>query len=80
MQGLPAAKSSTLDLARRFWAIIAILIFFASFARTWLPMIGVLGAIVLVFVVRELAWRAPAAIRSRAVYVTALLVDRRRCW
>jgi general L-amino acid transport system permease protein len=73
LQGVVATRSSAFDLARRFWAIIAILIFFASFARTWSPMIGVLGAIATVFVVRELAWRAPAALRRRAIYLTALL-------
>lgn len=74
LQGVEATKSTALNLARRFWAVIAVLIFFASFARTWLPMIGVLGSIATVFVVRELAWRAPAALRHRAIYVTALLV------
>ncbi len=74
LQGVEASKSSALNLARRFWAIIAILIFFASFARTIQPMIGVLVAIAIVFIVRELAWRAPAALRHRATYLTALLV------
>ena len=74
LQGVEAVKSSAFNLARRFWAVIAVLIFFASFARTWSPMIGVLGAIATVFVVRELAWHAPAALRRRAIYLTALLV------
>lgn len=74
LQGLQSSKSSILDLVRRFWPIIAILIFFASFARTILPMVGVLATIVIVFVVRELAWVAPAAFRSRAVFVAALLM------
>lgn len=74
LQGVEATKSSALDLARRFWAIIAILIFFSSFARTIQPLIGVVAAIATVFVVRELAWRAPAAIRRRAIYITMLLV------
>jgi general L-amino acid transport system permease protein len=74
LQGVETVRSSALGLARRFWAIIAVLIFFACFARTWSPMIGVLGAIATVFVVRELAWRAPAALRRRAIYITALLV------
>lgn len=71
-QGVPAVKSSALDLARRFWAVIAILLFFASFTRTWPPRIGVVVAILLVFVVRELAWIAPRWLRARALYITAL--------
>jgi general L-amino acid transport system permease protein len=74
MQGLTPDPSGPLQLLRRFWAIIAVLILFASFARTIQPMIGVLAAIVLVFVVRQLAWSAPRAIRTRAVYIAALAV------
>ncbi len=74
LQGVEATKSTAIDLARRFWAIIGILIFFSAFAKTWPPRIGVVAAIVLVFIVRELAWRAPAVLRARAVYVSALLV------
>lgn len=73
-QGLVPDKTGPLQLLRRFWAILAILVLFASFARTIQPMIGVLAAIALVFVVRQLAWAAPAAIRSRATYITALMV------
>ncbi len=74
LQGVEPPHSSSLNLARRFWAVIAILIFFAAFARTIQPMIGVVTSIVLVFVVREIAWRLPSAVRSRALYVVALLV------
>ena len=49
------------------------LIFFVSFARTLLPYFGLLAVFVLVFVGRELGWRSPAALRSRAVYIGALL-------
>lgn len=73
-QGLVPDKTGPLQLLRRFWAILAILVLFASFARTTQPMIGVLAAIALVFIVRQLAWAAPAAIRSRATYITALMV------
>jgi general L-amino acid transport system permease protein len=74
MQGLIPEPSGALRLARRFWPIIAVLILFASFARTIQPMIGVLAAIALAFIVRQLGWAAPAAIRTRALYITALLV------
>ncbi len=74
LQGVDAVKSSALDLARRFWAIIAILIFFSAFTRTWPPRVGVVAAILFVFIVRELAWMAPKGVRTRAVYVSALLV------
>lgn len=73
-QGLTPDRTGPLQLLRRFWAILAVLILFASFARTIQPMVGVLAAIALVFIVRQLAWAAPAAIRNRAVYGTALLV------
>ena len=73
-QGLTPESSTVLDLVRRFWAIIAILLLFASFARTAQPKIGIVAVIVLTLVVRQLAWSAPAAIRSRAIYLSALLV------
>ena len=73
-QGLTPDPTGTLDLLRRFWAIIAILLLFASFAQTAPPKIGIVVAMVVVFAVRRLAWLAPRAIRSRAVYITALLV------
>ncbi len=74
VQGVEATHSSLLDLARRFWAVIAVLILFASFARTALPMIGILGAIAIVFATRQLGWMAPVAIRRRAPFIAALLV------
>lgn len=74
LQGMDSTKSSVLNLVGRFWPILAILVFFASFARTILPMLGVLATIAIVFVVRELAWAAPKAFRQRAVFVVALLV------
>jgi His/Glu/Gln/Arg/opine family amino acid ABC transporter permease subunit len=73
-QGLTAEPTGTLQLVRRFWAVLAILILFASFARTIQPMVGVLAAIVLVFVVRRVAWSAPAAVRSRATFIAAFAV------
>jgi general L-amino acid transport system permease protein len=73
-QGLTPEPTSTLLIARRFWAILAILVLFASFARTIMPMIGVLVAIAIVFVVRQLAWMAPRPIRTRAVYIASLAV------
>ncbi len=74
LQGVEPIRSSSLNLARRFWAIIAILIFFSAFAETWPPRIGIVAAIATVFIVRELAWAAPRPLRTRAVYVAALLV------
>lgn len=73
-QGVTAEHSSALSLARRFWAIIAVLLLFASFARTIQPLLGVIGVIAVVFVIREVAWRAPRALRTRAIFVSALLV------
>lgn len=73
VQDLPAAKESLLSLVRRFWAIIAVLIFFVSFARTLPPYIGLAAAFVLIVVAREIGWRLPASIRARAVFIGAAL-------
>lgn len=73
-QGLPPERSSHLQIARRFWAIIAILLFFASFTRTAPPKIGVVAVILTVFVCRQIGLMLPRAIRSRVSFITALLV------
>ncbi|MCP3993083.1 MAG: ABC transporter permease subunit, partial [Actinomycetia bacterium] len=70
---LPAAKSSWLQLLRRFWAIVAVLIFFVSFARTILPYVGLAVAFVLLIISREVGWRLSAAVRERAVYIGSAL-------
>ena len=73
-QDLPAEKESLAGLARRFWAIIAIMVFFVSFARTFLPYIGVAVALGLVLLTRELGWRLPATVRRHGVFIGATLV------
>ncbi len=73
-QELPAEKESILGLARRFWGIIAVMIFFVSFARTVLPFIGLAGAFALVIVAREVGWRLPASVRRSAAFIGASLV------
>lgn len=70
---LPAEQATWLELIRRFWAIIAVLVFFVSFARTFLPFLGLAVVFALVVVGREFGWRSPAALRSRATYVGASL-------
>ncbi len=72
-QELPAAKESWWSLIRRFWAIIAVTVFFVSFARTVLPFLGLALAFVIVFVMRETGWRLPAAVRERATYIAAMI-------
>jgi general L-amino acid transport system permease protein len=72
-QDLPTEKSSWVDLLRRFWAVIAIVIFFVSFARTLTPYLLVLGAFALLVAGRELGWAISAAIRARAVYIGATI-------
>ena len=72
-QGVPADKESLVGLARRFWALIAVIVFFVSFARTALPYIGIAAAFVLVIASRELGWRMPGAIRRRAVFIGSVL-------
>ncbi len=73
MQGVEYERATWGSLLRRFWTIIAIIIFFVSFARTALPYIGVAGGMVLAVGSRELGWRAPAAVRARSVYIGAAL-------
>ncbi len=68
---LPAARPTWLELLQRFWPLVAVLIFFVSFARTALPYIGLAVAFALVVVGREAGWRSSAAIRDRAIYIGA---------
>lgn len=70
---LPADQPSWRELVQRFWAIIAVLIFFVSFARTALPYLGLAGAFALIVITREFGWRTSEAIRSRSAYVGAVL-------
>ncbi|MCP5035886.1 MAG: ABC transporter permease subunit, partial [Actinomycetia bacterium] len=70
---LPAAKSTWLELLRRFWAIAAVLVFFVSFARTILPYIGLAAAFAILVLSREVGWRLSVAIRERAVYIGSVL-------
>jgi general L-amino acid transport system permease protein len=72
-QDLPAEKEAWSSLLRRFWAILAVIVFFVSFARTLTPYLLVLGAFVTVVASREFGWAALAAIRTRAVYIGAML-------
>jgi general L-amino acid transport system permease protein len=72
-KGLPTEEHSWPDMLRRFWAVIAILIVFVSFARTVLPYIG-LAVLFVVFVVgRELGRRVPGLSRTRALLLAGLM-------
>jgi general L-amino acid transport system permease protein len=73
IQDLPAVKESLLSLVRRFWAIIAVLVFFVSFARTLPPYIGLAAAVLLIVAAREIGWRMPTSIRARSVFIGAAL-------
>lgn len=73
-QDLPAEKEPVQSLLRRFWAVIAVTVFFVSFARTALPYIGLAAAFVLVIAMRELGWRMPAAVRRSAAHIGASLL------
>jgi len=72
-QDLPAAKEPLRSLLRRFWAVIAVMIFFVSFARTLPPYIGLAVAFLIAIAAREIGWRLPASIRARAMYIGAAL-------
>lgn len=72
-KGLPTESHSWPDLLRRFWAIIAVLIFFVSFARTVPPFVALAGTFVVFFVSRELGRRFSAAVRTRGLFFAGLL-------
>ena len=72
-KGLPPEPHSWPDLLRRFWAIIAVLIFFLSFARTVPPFVGLATIFVAFFVSRELGRRFNPAMRTRGMFFSGLL-------
>jgi general L-amino acid transport system permease protein len=72
-QGVPPKRQSWFGLLRRFWPIIAVFIFFASFAKNLSPMILVVTAVLVAVGTRWVGWAAPAALRLRAGFITALL-------
>ena len=72
--GVEAHKETYQGLLRRFWPLLAVMIFFCSFARTLPPYIGLALVFATVLVFRELGWRSPLALRSRAVFIGAVLV------
>ena len=72
-KGLPTELHSWPDLLRRFWAVIAVLIFFVSFARTVPPFVA-LACIFVAFVIsRELGRRFSATMRTRGLFLAGLL-------
>lgn len=73
-QELPTEKEPLSSLFRRFWAIIGVMVFFVSFARTALPYYGVAGAIVIAVVMREAGWHLPEAVRKSAAFIGATLL------
>ena len=66
---LPAEKESWLDLFRRFWAIVFILIFFVSFARTLPPFLGLAAVFATIVITREIGWRISRSVRDRAAFI-----------
>ena len=68
-QDVPATKESWFSLLRRFWAIVAVTIFFVSFARTFLPYLGLAGGFAIVVVVVSSAGRSP--VRSETARSTS---------
>ena len=73
-QELPTEKESLASLFRRFWAILAIMVFYVTFARTVLPFIGLAVAFVLLVAMRQIGWGLPKAVRRSAVFIGALLL------
>ena len=72
-QDLPTEKESLFSMVRRFWAVIAVMIFFVTFARTVPPYIALAVAFVIVVIARELGWHLPSAVRRSAVFIGATL-------
>ncbi len=73
-QGVAATEQSFVSLFRRFWPVIGAFVFFASFAKNFSPMLLVITAIVLTVATRWFGWSAPAAIRLRSGFISALLL------
>ena len=73
-QELPTEKEPLSNLLRRFWAVVAVMAFFTSFARTPLPYIGFVGIVVLAIVAREIGWALPSSIRRSAPFIGATLL------
>lgn len=67
-KGLPVEPHSWLDILRRFWAVIAVLALFVSFARTFLPYLGLAGVFAVIVVARELGRKVDPKFQSRALY------------
>lgn len=72
-RGLEVETHSWPDLARRFWAAIAVTIFFVSFARTWPPYAGVVAIFGCFVIGREIGRRGPAGLRLRATLAATAL-------
>lgn len=72
-RGLATQPHSWLEMAQRFWAAIAIVLFFVSFARTLPPFLGVAGVFVTFVVTRELGRRVSTGLSERGPVIAALL-------
>ncbi len=73
-QELPTEKEPLSSLVRRFWAILAVIVFFVSFARTLPPFLGVIGIFAIPVVARQIGWNLPEAIRKSAAFIGATLL------
>ncbi|MDG2112688.1 MAG: ABC transporter permease subunit, partial [Actinomycetota bacterium] len=72
-RGLPTEPHSWIDMVRRFWAAIGIVLFFVSFARTLPPYLGVAAIFATFVATRELGRRVSPALRDRGPLVAAML-------
>lgn len=72
--GVPGHKENYQQLLRRFWPLVLVMVFFCSFSRTLLPYIGLASVFATIAIFREIGWRLPAVVRSRAVFIGAILV------
>ena len=73
-QGLESLRETWGSLFRRFWPVLALAVLIVSFARTLPPYLGLVGAVVLVVISREIGWRAGAAVRDRGIFIAIALL------
>ena len=72
-KGFAAEQHSWLDLLRRFWVLVALLIFFLSFTRGVLPYLLLVSALGVFVVSRELARRVEPTVTHRGLFLAGLV-------
>lgn len=71
--GLEYETPSYLELARRYWSILLLLLVLLSFAQSIMPWIFVISAVALMLVMRAIAMPLPRSFRATTWYVAAFV-------